>query len=100
MLYLSLQQVLSITRRITDDQTELRIINKALEYMVNMDRDHAGGDLQRPFRLVCRWRPPIPREEMDFTTGGRWNSIPGSGGLAKSDDRIYTALLLAVAEAD
>jgi len=98
----SLQQVLSITRRITDDpETELRIINKALEYMVNMDPEITPAEISSDlFRLVCRELEASDpyREEMDFYNRQALELYPRlQEVLAKSDDRIYTALLLAVA---
>src|SRR5690554_490276 len=98
----SLQQVLSAVRRVTDDPEKERIVmNKAMQYLIGLDPEITPAEIASDlFRLVCREleaHDPY-REEMDFYNRQALELYPLlQQVLAKSDDRIYTALLLAVA---
>lgn len=98
----SLQQALATARRVkSDPEAERRIINQALAYLLELAPEITPAEIASDlFRLVCRElnvHDPF-REEMDYYNRQALALYPKlQQVLAKSEDRIYTALLLAVA---
>ncbi|NLY89640.1 MAG: DUF89 family protein [Firmicutes bacterium] len=98
----SLQQALSATRRVTNDpEKERKVINKSLEYLLGLDPEITPAEISSDlFRLICQeleTHDPY-REEMDYYNRQALELYPKlQQVMAKSKDRIYTGLLLAVA---
>lgn len=101
-LICSLKQALTATNKITTDpETQHRIINRAMEHLLNQDLNispaELGSDL---FFLVCRElnNPDPYRTERDYYNQKALSLYPKLQEiLGRSEDRIYTALLMAVA---
>lgn len=98
----SLQQVLSAARRVTGEpETERKLLKKAMAYLLDLDPEFTPAEIASDlFRLACQElnvHDPY-RKEMDHFNRQALELYPRlQQVLAKSEDRIYTALLLAVA---
>lgn len=101
-LICSLNQVLTVTKRITTDpETEKNMLNKAMRFLIDYNWDLSPAEIASDlFRLVCREldsHDPY-RKEMDYYNRQGLKLYPQLQKIiADSNDPLHTALLTAVA---